>query len=117
MEYRVRRAVDSDAQAACEAVRQSITTLCVDDHREDEETLAAWLTEEPPLLPLKDGKPDPRSLWPSTLRLRLRQMPSVPEKGLWPAQLRAIRNLEASFYDDRPRALIQMATGSGNVIC
>ena len=33
--------------------------------------------------------------------------------GLWPAQVAAIRNLEESLADDRPRALIQMATGSG----
>ena len=35
------------------------------------------------------------------------------ERGLWPAQIRAVRNLETSFAEDRPRALIQMATGSG----
>ena len=40
-------------------------------------------------------------------------MPSVEEKGLWPAQLKAVRNLEASLALDKPRALIQMATGSG----
>ena len=33
--------------------------------------------------------------------------------GLWPAQAEAIRNLEASFQANRPRALIQMATGAG----
>ena len=33
--------------------------------------------------------------------------------GLWPAQAEAIRNLEVSFKDNRPRALIQMATGAG----
>ncbi len=33
--------------------------------------------------------------------------------GLWPAQVKAIRGLERSFYDGEPRALIQMATGSG----
>jgi len=32
---------------------------------------------------------------------------------LWPAQARAIRNLEESLADNRPRALIQMATGAG----
>ncbi len=80
------------------------------------ETLGAWLSEDPPLLLLKNGEPDPRSLLPSTLRLRLRQMPSIPEKGLWAAQLRAVRNLEVSLYDDRPRALIQMATGSGKTV-
>jgi hypothetical protein len=32
---------------------------------------------------------------------------------LWEVQATAIRNLEASLRKDRPRALIQMATGSG----
>ena len=32
---------------------------------------------------------------------------------LWPAQVEVIRNLEDSFAADRPRALIQMAAGSG----
>ncbi|MBU6485416.1 MAG: DEAD/DEAH box helicase family protein [Betaproteobacteria bacterium] len=32
---------------------------------------------------------------------------------LWPAQITAIRNLERSFAANKPRALIQMATGSG----
>ena len=32
---------------------------------------------------------------------------------LWPAQITAIRNLEKSLAANKPRALIQMATGSG----
>ncbi len=80
------------------------------------EVIGGWIDTEknpPPWLPLRGGQPDPRSQLPSTVRLRLRQMPSVDPKGLWPAQLRAIRNLETSLHDDKPRALIQMATGSG----
>jgi type I restriction enzyme, R subunit len=49
----------------------------------------------------------------TTLRARLRQMPPLVTDGLWPAQVEAIQNLEASLALDRPRALIQMATGSG----
>ena len=49
----------------------------------------------------------------SGLRNRLRSMPPIAEAGLWPAQLVAVRNLETSLRDGRPRALIQMATGSG----
>ena len=48
-----------------------------------------------------------------TLRSRLRQMPPLDTTGLWPAQITAVRNLEESLADDRPRSLIQMATGSG----
>ncbi len=33
--------------------------------------------------------------------------------GLWPAQIKAIRNLEDSLAHGRPRALIQMASGGG----
>jgi type I restriction enzyme R subunit len=50
---------------------------------------------------------------PPTLRAMLRHMPHLIEEGLWPAQIQAIQNLEKSFAQDRPRALIQMATGSG----
>ncbi len=48
-----------------------------------------------------------------TLRARFQVMPGLDEQGLRPAQIRAIRNLEASFKENRPKALIQMATGSG----
>ncbi|MBI2059419.1 MAG: DEAD/DEAH box helicase family protein [Nitrospirae bacterium] len=47
------------------------------------------------------------------LNQRLREMPELIEKGLWSAQIRAIKKLEESFAANRPRALIQMATGSG----
>lgn len=47
------------------------------------------------------------------LRSRLRKMPPLDESRLWSAQAEAIRNLEESFAESRPRALIQMATGSG----
>ncbi len=43
----------------------------------------------------------------------LRSMPKLVTEGLWPAQIRAIENLEGSLRQNRPRALIQMATGSG----
>ncbi len=64
-------------------------------------TLARWVREirERPAAP--------------TLRHRLQAMPPLNPAGLWPAQARAIENLEQSLRDDRPRALIQMATGAG----
>jgi type I restriction enzyme R subunit len=40
-------------------------------------------------------------------------MPDIEPKGLGPAQLKAVRNLEASLYAGKPRAIIRMATGSG----
>src|SRR5450759_2131856 len=48
-----------------------------------------------------------------TLRKRLLDLPLLPTTGLRDCQIIAIRNLEKSFKDNRPRALIQMATGSG----
>ncbi len=43
----------------------------------------------------------------------LQNMPELAREGLWPAQIKAIENLEKSLRENRPRALIQMATGSG----
>jgi type I restriction enzyme, R subunit len=48
-----------------------------------------------------------------TLRARLRTLPPLDRGKLWDVQIRAIQNLERSLAEDRPRALIQMATGSG----
>ena len=45
--------------------------------------------------------------------LACRQCHSLTRRGLWGKQGEAIRNLEVSLAADRPRALIQMATGSG----
>ncbi len=58
-------------------------------------TLADWLAE------------------PDTLRGRLCSLPPLDTAGLWECQAIAIRKLEESFAADKPRALIQMATGSG----
>ena len=77
------------------------------------ETLAAWLKAEPLWMPVVEGKPHALSQRPSTLRARLTALPPVPETDQWPVQLKAVRNLERSLSESRPRALIQMATGSG----
>lgn len=49
----------------------------------------------------------------TTLRNRLLELPELPTQGLRDCQTRAITNLEVSFKESRPKALIQMATGSG----
>ena len=49
----------------------------------------------------------------STTKARIRRMPPLVPANLWPAQIKAIQGLETSLADGRPRALIQMATGSG----
>jgi type I restriction enzyme R subunit len=68
------------------------------------ETLAAWLEEVR------------RSPTAPTLRHRLRQMPPPNLADLWPPKDVAVRNLEESLAQNRPRALIQMATGSGKTL-
>jgi len=47
------------------------------------------------------------------LRARLQRLPPLDETGLWKVQRQAIASLEKSFAKGDPRALIQMATGSG----
>ena len=54
-----------------------------------------------------------QDLGSAQLRRTLRQMPGLLQGKLWPVQHEAIQNLERSFAHGRPRALIQMATGSG----
>jgi type I restriction enzyme, R subunit len=49
----------------------------------------------------------------TSLRARLRQMPILITNGMRQCQIEAIRNLEESFAENHPRALIQMATGAG----
>jgi type I restriction enzyme R subunit len=85
-------------------------------HRPD--TLASWLASAP--ASANDSWPGLRVAEPragyfagKTLRGGLRSMPPLDDKDLWAVQEQAIRNLEQSLADDRPRALIQMATGSG----
>ncbi len=46
-------------------------------------------------------------------RNRLRSLPPLITDNLWPPQTKAIARLEESLAANRPRALIQMATGSG----
>ena len=47
------------------------------------------------------------------LRGRLQQLPELHAGKLWQVQIEAIQNLEQSLKANRPRSLIQMATGSG----
>ena len=59
------------------------------------ETIAEWIKKGP------------------SLRERLLSMPVLDPTGLRPAQIVAVENLETSFKNNRPKALIQMATGAG----
>ncbi len=59
------------------------------------ETLQKWLNEK------------------DTLRGHLSKMPPLNRDGLRQCQITAITNLDQSLAEDKPRALVQMATGSG----
>jgi type I restriction enzyme, R subunit len=49
----------------------------------------------------------------NSLRGRFFDLPHLKTEGLRECQINAVNNLEISFKENRPRALIQMATGSG----
>ena len=77
------------------------------------ETLMEWLTEDTSTGLSRAADERAPSYAHLPLRSMLRKMPPLVERGLWPAQIKAIHNLEKSLAENRPRALIQMATGSG----
>jgi type I restriction enzyme R subunit len=62
-------------------------------------------------------RPETLAAWaqvPQTLRQRLRTaMPPVDPTGLRDVQVQALKNLEASLADDRPRALAAITMGGG----
>jgi type I restriction enzyme, R subunit len=72
-------------------------------------TFAEWLEADALWLPAGSRLTDK----PASLRLRFQNLPELNTIRLWPAQIEAVRNLEKSLAENRPRALIQMATGSG----
>lgn len=73
------------------------------------DTLDAWVKASGSHTAADDTKP-------SSLRARLTALPPVQRDTLYPNQLQAVINLEHSLQQNRPRALIQMATGSGKTI-
>jgi len=78
------------------------------------ETLDAWVkrlhTEDSGFYTAAD---DTR---PSSLRARITTLPPLERGSLYANQIEAVTNLEQSLKRNRPRALIQMATGSGKTI-
>lgn len=50
---------------------------------------------------------------PNTVRNNMKNFPPLDEKGFRKCQIKAINNLDISFADNRPKALVQMATGAG----
>lgn len=48
-----------------------------------------------------------------TVRNNMKHFPALDETGFRKCQITAIHNLDRSFSENRPRALVQMATGAG----
>ncbi len=50
---------------------------------------------------------------PDTIRNNMKNFPELDTTGFRDCQIRAIKNLDKSFSENRPKALVQMATGAG----
>lgn len=50
---------------------------------------------------------------PDTIRNNMKHFPPLDTNGFRKCQINAINNLDQSFADNRPKALVQMATGAG----
>ena len=59
------------------------------------ETLQAWLSQS------------------DTIRYHMKHFPAFDTTGFRKCQITAIQNLDTSFAENRPKALVQMATGAG----
>ncbi|WP_343269904.1 DEAD/DEAH box helicase family protein [Kordiimonas marina] len=134
--------IDGRAAGVIEAKKAGVTLSGVAEQAEKymarlPEHLARWhdtlvfdyesTGEETFFRDLRDPRPRSRRLFafhrpetlhewlrqPETLRGRLRTMPPLNPAGLRACQVEAIEGLEHSLADDRPRALIQLATGAG----
>ena len=53
---------------------------------------------------------------PDTVRNNLKHLPELDTTGFRKCQEIAIKNLDTSFAENRPKALVQMATGDGGII-
>lgn len=50
---------------------------------------------------------------PDTIRNNMKKFPDFDTEGFRDCQIKAIENLDQSFAENRPKALVQMATGAG----
>lgn len=50
---------------------------------------------------------------PNTIRNNMKNFPELDTTGFRDCQIAAIKNMDKSFSENRPRALVQMATGAG----
>ena len=134
--------IDGKAAGVIEAKKEGVTLSGVSDQSDKymgalPEHLAKWddilvfdyesSSQETFFRNLRDPKPRSRRVFafhcpetlhewlrsPRTLRAALADMPPLDETGLRDCQIDAINGLEKSLAADRPRSLIQLATGAG----
>ncbi|EQD48491.1 type III restriction protein res subunit, partial [mine drainage metagenome] len=84
------------------------------------ETLAAWLIATPAQGATPAVRADviadaPANTAAGTFLARMQTLPPLID-DLWPPKPQAIAKLEQSLRENRPRALVQMATGSGKTL-
>jgi type I restriction enzyme R subunit len=85
-------------------------------HKPD--TLAEWLSALPQATVLTsetNASGNHAEFAPATFLARVRHLPPLAGE-LWPPKPQAIANIEKSLGENRPRALVQMATGSGKTL-
>jgi type I restriction enzyme R subunit len=134
--------VDGKAAGVVEAKKQGVTLSGVAEQADKymgklPDHLAKWdvilrfdyesTSEETFFRDMRDPRPRSRRVFafhkpatlhdwlkqPHTLRARLQSMPPLNPSGLRDCQIDAIQGLEKSLAGDKPRSLIQMATGAG----
>lgn len=134
--------VDGKAAGIVEAKKEGVTLSGVADQSDKymgglPDHLAKWddllvfdyesSSEETYFKNMRDPKPRSRKVFafhapatlhewlkaPRTLRAGLADMPPLDPTGLRDCQIEAIHGLEKSLAEDKPRSLIQLATGAG----
>jgi type I restriction enzyme, R subunit len=82
------------------------------------ERLAEWLEAQRPATSVSTSD-EPSALHAArptgTFLSHIQEMPPLQDE-LWPPKPQAIANIEKSLRENRPRALVQMATGSGKTL-
>ena len=113
----IRDATPGDAEAACEVLRQSISQLCVADHRNDPSILAAWLANKRPEIVAAWASQPGNSLMVAVEGDTILAVGSVTDGGEitlnYVAPAARFRGVSRAML----RALEQRAADRGNVSC
>jgi GNAT superfamily N-acetyltransferase len=113
----IRDATPDDAEGACEVLRQSISQLCVADHRNDPSILAAWLANKRPEIVAAWASQPGNSLMVAVEAGTVLAVGSVTDAGEitlnYVAPAARFRGVSRAML----RALEQRAADRGNVSC